>query len=241
MQKILKQLIELQGFDSQLTQLESLRGDLPNRVSRLNRELEEAEKSLDENEEKLRVYNKERGITEMEIKALEGKKKKYQNQLFEVKTNREYDAVTHEIETVKSNIGKKENHLLELIEFEEETQQTLEVIREEIEKLKDNLDRSSVELKKRLSKTEKNEIALKDKRGKILHRLEPRLIATYERIRRAKNGLAVVPVVRNACGGCFKTLPPQRILEIREMNRLYLCEVCGRILVWDEESSGGIG
>lgn len=241
MQKVLKQLIELQRFDSQLTQLESLRGDLPNQVSRLNQELEEAEKSLDEKEEKLRVYKKERGITEMEIKALEGKQKKYQTQLFEVKTNREYDAVTHEIETVKSNIGKKETHLLELIEFEEETEKSLEVIREEIEKLRGRLDGRSVELKKRLLKTEKNEIALKDKRGKILHKMEPRLVATYERIRGAKNGLAVVPVVRNACGGCFKTLPPQRILEIREMNRLHLCEVCGRILVWDEDTSGDIG
>lgn len=241
MQKVLEQLIELQRFDSQLTQLENLRGDLPNQVSRLHQELEEAEKSLNEKEEKLRVYNRERGIIEMEIKALEGKQKKYQTQLFEVKTNREYDAVTHEIESVKSNIGKKENRLLELIEFEEETQNSLEVIREEIEKLRGRLDGRSVELKKRLSKTEKNEIALKDKRGKILHKLEPRLVATYERIRRAKNGLAVVPVIRNACGGCFKTLPPQKILEIREMDRLYLCEVCGRILVWDEDVSGDMG
>ncbi len=239
MQQVLKQLMELQKLDTQLAELESLKGDLPNQVSRLQRELEEAEEALEEKGGKIRIYQKERGMVEMEIKALEGKQKRYQTQLFEVRTNREYDAVTHEIEAVKTEVGKKESRLLELMDLEEEIKTTLEEDKKNIENLKSQLDGRSKELKSRLVKTEKDEAALKDKRGKILRKLEPRLLAAYERIRRAKNGLAVVPVVRNACGGCFKTLPPQRILEIRQMNRRYLCEVCGRILVWDEDVSGG--
>ena len=239
LQQVLKQLMELQRLDTQLKELESLRGDLPHQVSRLNQELEETEKFLEDREEKLRVYQREGGIVGMEIKALEGKQKRYQAQLFEVKTNRAYDAVTHEIEAVKTDAGKKESRLLELMDLEEETKKALEEAKEEIENLKRQLDGRSKELRKRLEKTEKDEAALMDKRGKILRKLEPRLLAAYERIRKAKNGLAVVPVVRNACGGCFKTLPPQRILEIRQMNHRYLCEVCGRILVWDEDASGG--
>lgn len=237
MRHVLEKLIELQKLDSQLQQLESLKGDLPQQVSRLQQEFGEAERTVEEKEKKLQVYQKERGMAEMEIKGLEGKQKKYQNQLFEVKTNREYDAVTHEIEAVKANIDKKECRLLELMEFEEETKKSLESTKKEIEKLRKQLSDRKEELKKRLAETEKDEAAYTDKKDKIVRRLEPRISSTYERIRKAKNGLAVVPVARSACGGCFKTLPPQRILEVRQMNRIYLCEVCGRILVWDEKES----
>ena len=91
-----------------------------------------------------------------------------------------------------------------------------------------------------MEETEKDEARLRDLRDKVVRKLEPRILANYERIKKAKNNVAVVSVIGNACGGCFKTLPPQRILEIRAMNRIYLCEVCGRILTWDEEKSEGL-
>ena len=237
MQQVLMHLVKLQELDSQLKQLESLKGDLPNQVSRLNDELKSAEANMQDNDEKLKAYQKERGMTEMEIKALEGKQTKYQTQLFNVKNNREYDAVTQEIENVKMEIGKKEGRLLELMDIEEETKELLKTVQEDIEKLEQRFDEKNKELKKRMANTEKDEAALHDQREKLLRKLEKRIVGTYDRIRKAKNGFAVVPVIRNACGGCFKTLPPQRIFEIRQMNRIYLCEVCGRILVWDEKKS----
>ena len=237
MQQVLIHLIKLQELDSQLKQLESLKGDLPNQVSRLSEKLSNSENGLKEDEEKLKVYQRERAMAEMEIKASEGKQTKYQTQLFNVKTNREYDAVTQEIENVKVEIGKKESRLLELMDAEDETKRTIKTVQEEVEKLKKQFGEKSAELKKRLANTEKDEAALHDQRDKVLRKLEKRIVATYDRIRKAKNGFAVVPVIRNACGGCFKTLPPQRIFEIRQMNHLFLCEVCGRILVWDEKKS----
>ena len=240
MQKVLNHLIELQKLDSQFTQLESLRGDLPHQVDRLKQELTETEKSLKQNEDKLLVYQKERGITEMEIKALEGKEKKYQSQLFQVKTNREYDAVTHEIEAVKLATQNKETRILELMELEEQIKKSNEENEKEIEKLRKHLDNVSNKLGSQIAKTEKDEAKLKHEKEKIQRQLTTRYLATYERIRKAKNGIAVVPVIRHACGGCFKTMPPQRILEIRRMNRLFLCEVCGRILVWDDKKSEGL-
>ena len=239
MQQVLSQLTTLQDLDSQLAQLESLRGDLPHQVNRLKQELEETVNTKQNYEDKLRAYQKERGIAEMETKALGGKKKKYQTQLFEVKTNREYDAVTHEIESVNVNIEKKENRILELMDLEEETSKSIEEHDEEVQRLQKQLDTISQELEKQMAKTEKDEAILKHEREKVLHKLNSRYITAYERIRRAKNGLAVVPVVRGACGGCFKSLPPQKILEIRQMDRIYLCEVCGRILVWDEKRYEG--
>lgn len=240
MQQVLNQLATLQDLDSQLAQLESLRGDLPHQVNRLKQELEETVKTKQNYEDKLLAYQKERSIAEMEMKALGGKKQKYQTQLFEVKTNREYDAVTHEIESVNVNIEKKENRILELMDLEEETSKSIEEHDEDIQRLQKQLDTISQELEKQMAKTEKDEAILKHEREKVLHKLNSRYITAYERIRRAKNGLAVVPVVRGACGGCFKSLPPQKILEIRQMDRIYLCEVCGRILVWDEKRHEGL-
>jgi uncharacterized protein len=237
----LKQLIEslmiLQDIDTQLQRLEALKGDLPNQVKRLNQELAEAEKNLADQGIKLVDFKKEADANDLDIKAAEGKLKKYQNQLFEVKTNREYDAVTHEIESVKSEIGKKESRQLELMEWVDAGQKNVEEMKVSMDRLTLEFEKKKADLQKKQEATERDEIELKDKRDKALRGIDPKRLASYERIRRAKNGLAVVPVVRNACGGCRKKLPPQRVLEIREGERLYLCDVCGRMLVWDEKIS----
>lgn len=237
MRDILGQLMELQEVDSKLSQLESLRGDLPHQVSRLNEEFDNTKRALEDKEALLVSYQKERHTTELEIKALEEKQKKYQAQLYEVTNNKEYDAVTHEIEAVKTEIETRESRVLELMELESETTEGIEDTRESIVELEERLNENRVELEGRLAKTEKEEIALQDKRDKLLRNITPRILTSYERIRKAKSGFAVSPVVRSACGGCFTSLPPQRVLEIRKMDRLYLCEVCGRILVWDEKAS----
>jgi predicted nucleic acid-binding Zn-ribbon protein len=234
LRQLIIQLMELQKIDTQLQQLEDMRGDLPKQVRKLNQELTESEKSLEIQEKKWVDFKREAGMIEMEVKSLEGKKKKYQDQLFEVKTNREYDAVTHEIESVKIEIGKKENRLLELMELVETGQKGLEEARIQLTRLKGEFDQKNADLSKKKEITEREELLLRDRREKALRGIEPKWLGSYERIRNAKNGLAIVPVVRNACGGCRKTLPPQRVMEIRDKDRLYLCDVCGRMLVWDE-------
>ena len=237
MRQLIQKLMELQKIDTQLRQLESLKGDLPNQVKKLNQELTEAETSLETQEKRGVDFKKEAGVIEMEIKALEGKQKKYQGQLFEVKTNREYDAVTHEIESVKIEIGKKESRLIELMDLVENGGKFIEEARNLIIRLKGEFERKNSDLQKKQEATERDEIALKDKRDRALRGIEPKWIGSYERIRNAKNGLALVPVVLNACGGCHKKLPPQRVLEIREGDRLFMCDVCGRMLVWDDPIS----
>jgi predicted nucleic acid-binding Zn-ribbon protein len=132
LQKVLVQLKELQKLDSRLYQLESLRGDLPQQVDRLKRDMEEAEKELSENQIKLQTYQKEQGITELEIKALAGKRKKYQDQLFQVKNNREYDAVTHELEMVKTSVEQKENRMLELLDSETSVKEHIKTFKEKM-------------------------------------------------------------------------------------------------------------
>ena len=132
MKNTLERLIDLQKVDSELIEIQNLRGDLPVQVDRLNKEVKENEYNLKELDNKCQAYKKEHGISEMEIKALEGKQKKYQMQLFEVKTNREYDAVTQEIEGVKVNISKKESRLLELMDLEDEIQKAIQEVKEQL-------------------------------------------------------------------------------------------------------------
>jgi uncharacterized protein len=234
---VLERLLELQKLDVRQMQIDSLKGDLPNLVRQLNQELERSEQAFAEQSEKLHVYEKERGILEMDIKALEGKQKIYQAQLYQVKNNREYDAVTHEIESVKTDVVKKENQLLEMLDTIENTKKSASLFKEESDKLKSQFANKKSELEGRLEKTKKEEEALKHERQKLVAQLEPKIVSSYERIRNAKGGFGVVPVVNNACGGCHKMLPPQRLLEIREMNRMTICETCGRMIVWDVKVS----
>jgi len=236
---VLVQLMELQELDSRLANLESLRGDLPQQVSRLTQKLETMMRIQEERQEKLQAYRKEKDAAEIHVKALEDEQKKYQAQLFEVKNNREYDAVTSALESVKNEIEKTESRILELMDLEKDMSDEIETAKEEIDQLQEQLDVNKAELNKRMVETEKDEAALQDRRGKVVRKITPRILASYERIRKAKNNTAVAYVVRGACGGCYKSLPPQRILEIRQMERLYLCEVCGRILVWDDKVAEG--
>ncbi|NQT24786.1 hypothetical protein HQ585_05490 [candidate division KSB1 bacterium] len=238
MRPLLDQLISLQDIDSELIKLRSIRGDLPQQVKRLQDELSEIEEKLNTQEQKLLLFKKEQDITKLEIKALEGKQQKYQSQLFEVKNNREYDAVTMEIENVKENVDQKEERLLELMDLDQELQKSIEEIKTELTEKKGQAKTKDGQLNSLLKKTEAEEKTLEEKRNKLVALFQPRMISTYNRILKAKNGMAVVPIVRNCCcGGCYKSLPPQRVMEIRDMEQLILCENCGRIIVWDEEKA----
>lgn len=237
MKQVLERLMELQRLDLRQMQLENLKGDLPNQVKRLQAEMNKAQQAAQEQSDKLRAYEKERGMLEMDIKALEGRQKIYQNQLFQVKNNREYDAVTMEIESTKADIVRKENHMLEVMEAIDTTRKSAQVLKEEVEKLKGQFENKKAELEGRLEKTKKDEENLKADRIKLTAQIDIKLLSAYERIRNAKSGLGLVTVVHNACGGCHKRLPPQKVLEIREMDRLYFCDTCGRMLVWDEKIS----
>lgn len=233
MEKALQSLMALQKLDTELGQIVALRGDLPWQVSQLNDELDAAQQAVADLDEKIEAARVERAENELSVKILAEKKEKYQKQLFEVKTNREYDAVSMEVEAVRIASEEKETAILELMDQEkalvssrEENVSRLEVLRTDFDGKKSSLDAS-------IAKTETEEAVLREKRTALLKGLTPRLTSNYERILKAKNGMAVAPVVRGACTGCYTTLPPQAVLEVRQMKTLKMCETCGRMLVWD--------
>jgi len=234
LQQVLKDLIELQKLDIKMMELERLRGDLPRQVKELENKLNLAEKSVSEKEANLQSLRMERDKQEGEIAELENKREKYKQQLFDVKSNREYDAVTMEIEQVNVLVSDKESRVLEIIDIVDDLKSTLEQDKKNFEELKREHAIKKEELNKKIKETEKDEAFLIDHIDKLRRKLSPRYLAVYDRIRKAKGGVAVVPVIRRSCGGCYKNLPPQKVLEIRKMDRIHLCEVCGRILIWDD-------
>ncbi len=235
MENILKHLIELQRIDTQFDELQLQKGDLPIAIEETRIQLKEKQERKEHYEERLESLAADRRMFENEIAAGKEKLKEYEDKLYQVKTNREYDAISLEIDTKKNEIEELKKKIDQSLEEETETLQLLEEVTAEIAEIEKQLAEYEQELKEIEEQTKEQETRLKHEREKIVREIDPRYIRQYERIRQAKNGLAVVPIRRNSCGGCFSAIPPQKIIEIREMHRLYTCEHCGRILVWIDE------
>ncbi|MCH8298967.1 MAG: hypothetical protein IIC39_00285 [Candidatus Marinimicrobia bacterium] len=237
MRESLQRLIELQKVDAKLIEIEELRGSLPQEVDGLKKDLTDTEETLKESEGKIKDIDKK--IREIEGNISQGsvKLEKYKEQLYAVTTNKEYDALTHELETMQGAINESENQILDLMEEKEENEEITSNSKTLLEEIQQDLKSKSKELKKRISETKNVEVDYLKKREKITPDISISLISKYEKIKDAKNGRAVVPVVRGACGGCFHRLPPQLVVEVKKMNKLIHCEACGRVLVSHNEES----
>lgn len=234
MENRLRLLFSLQRIDSEHDDIRDLKGDLPQRVANLEQHLSEKESLLRSLQDQLKQAMLQRDEHDLEIASEREKIEKYKSQQFQVKTNKQYDALTREIEYSQEKINtlQREIDVLEgRAKLAKADQETLKL---EIEALKTDLKEKLAELEVVNSEHEEEERRLQHKREKIVVQISKDDIRTYERIRQAKDGLAVVPVRRNACGGCFKRVPPQIMQELRKNAQLMTCEHCGRILVSDE-------
>ena len=234
-EKKLIALYSLQQVDSQVDKIRIIRGELPLEVQDLEDEIAGLETRVDNYiEETVAV---EKSITEKKtfIKDCYALIKKYEDQQMNVRNNREYDSLSKEIEFQNLEIQLAEKRIKEFLA-------SMEVKKEEIgryQKLfadrKNDLEIKKNELDDIIAETEKEEqdlITFSDKNRKYI---EERLLTAYTRIRKnARNGLAVVQIERDACGGCFNKIPPQHQLDIRMHKKIIVCEYCGRILVDDE-------
>lgn len=236
MQKTLYSLIELQEVDRRLDELMEERGDLPLIVDELSAKLgakNDAAQKIKDDLKNARVRQRE---LELSIDEAKEKLGKYEEQLYQVKTNKEYDAITTETDAVKEQIGLDEDELIELGEKITAFEEQLESLDEEISKLSEELETNQVELQQTLNATAEEENLLMHEREIIINKSSPDIIKSYELVRSARDGQGIAPVAGNNCGGCFSFIPPQKIVEIKKMKKIYTCEYCGRILVWDKEN-----
>lgn len=234
MENRLRHLYSLQMVDSLLDELEELKGNLPQKVRELEDQLAALRAQTAEREQAMRSAFMARDEADSTIIGLKEKLTKYKGQQLAVRTNKAYDALTREMDHAEAGIVRLEKEMEEHEAAATRARTDAEELRTRAAAVEEDLAEHRAELAAVTKETEEEELRYTHERKKILVRITKDDLAAYERIRRAKKGKAVVPVKRGACGGCFKQVPPQKLLELRQNKRLFTCEHCGRIIVSDE-------
>lgn len=229
--KKLDALLFLQSIDSELDAIVKVRGALPEEVGDLEDEIAGYQTRIDKHNQELVTIDEEINNNKNAIKEAEKLIKKYEEQQMNVRNNREYDAITKEIELQNLEMQISEKRIKEgyykIEKKKEEIAKTQEVFQERNK----DLESKKKELDVITSESEDEEEKLRVEREKASKSIEDRLLKSYNKVRaNAINGLAVVTVKRGACGGCFNIVPPQRQADIRERKKIIVCEHCGRIL-----------
>jgi len=235
----LQALNKLQKIHSKIDEINVLKGELPMEVSDLDDEitgLQTRLKNLDSEINTIEAEIAERKNTINQAKELI---KKYEKQQANVKNSREYDALTKEVEMNKLDIELNEKKIKEATTAREMKIQIQEQSKEEVAQKEIELNKKKDELEHIIADTEKEEEELQKKVAKAEKNLDPHILSAYYRIRNNfRNGLAVVNVERNSCGGCFAVVPPQVQSEIKQAKKIIICEHCGRILIDDASLEG---
>jgi predicted nucleic acid-binding Zn-ribbon protein len=226
-------LYKLQLIDSELFEIQELKGDLPGIVAELEERVGGMKRRLKELNDAVKQARIQRDAADVENVELGGKVEKYKKQQLQVKSNKQYDALTREIEAAEERTRKLTKEMEVLEGRMELAKKDAEELSTQFEALSEELQGQQKELREVNKQHEKEELKFQHDREKVVVRLEKQEIDRYERIRKAKGGKAVVLVTRGACGGCFKRVPPQKILELRRDANMYQCEHCGRIIISD--------
>ena len=228
----LQNLYELQRIDTEIDKIKTLRGELPLEVQDLEDEIAGLETRIENLKVELGELDKTSSTRKMDIKKAEEAIKKYSEQLDNVRNNREYDALSKEIEFQKLEIELQEKRIREAQKAKAEKEALMEESKKRYEDKVSDLEAKKGELNDIINETHKDEESLQTKSEELAATIDERLLTAYRRIRsNARNGLAVVTVDRDACGGFFNKIPPQRQLDIRSRKKIIVCEYCGRILI----------
>ncbi len=230
----LNALYQLQKVHSGIDKIKILRGELPLEVQDLEDEIAGLETRIANSQDEIKslevaVHNKKN-----EIVGANDLIKKYTEQQSNVRNNREFDSLSKEMEFQKLEIELCEKRIREFSSQSAEKQTAIDLAKKSLEERTLDLKNKKKELEDIIDDTKKEEEGLTNKAQDIENKIESRLLNAYKRIRaNARNGLAVVTVERDACGGCFNKIPPQRQLDIKSRKKIIVCEYCGRILVDD--------
>lgn len=226
----LEALVKLQTIDSKLDEIKKVRGDLPEEVRDLEDELAGYETRVKKFNSEIDSLQEEITKNKQGMKDAEKHIKKYEDQQKNVRNNREYDAITKEIELQQLEIQIAEKRIKEAHVRIAQKNEEIEGTKKILDERKKDLKSKKEELDVIISESKDEEAKLNKERDKAGKAIEERLLNSYNKIRaNANNGLAIVNVKRDACGGCFNTVPPQRQVDIREKKKLIVCEHCGRI------------
>ena len=234
----LENLFKLQTKLSEIDKIKTLRGELPLEVQDLEDEIEGLHHRLVKYDQEIKDFEAEINAKQASINEARALMDRYKSQLDDVRNNREYDNLQKEIEFQGLEIELLTKKIRDI-----ERQISARIVdlnkgRETLDRREADLDLKKSELDEIITETRAEEEKLREKVRSIELTIEPRLLASFKRIRKsARNGLGIVYVQRDACGGCFNKIPPQRQLDVRGRKKIIVCEYCGRILI-DPELAG---
>jgi len=224
-------LIDLQNIDNEIKKLESSLGDLPIQVEQLSSKLASFKDELSQKDDQLKKCSEDKRKLEGKIELLAQKLKKYREQVYSVTTNKEYDAISAEIEITEKLIEEDETNMLQLLEQEDELTKSIKHIEDLQSRLKVEFE-NKLELLNQKTEENKHELStLLEQRRTFVAKIAKPIYSNYERIRKRHNGMALAAIKNYTCAGCFATIPAQTVVEVRKMDNLIHCETCGRILI----------
>lgn len=234
----LSALYKLQTLLSKIDEIKTLRGELPLEVQDLEDEIEGLRTRNQKLEDETAELNRTISMYRANIEKAKNSIGRYKEQIDNVRNNREYDTLSKEIEFQTLEIELAEKKIGEATKRVEELHESMKVNNDLIAEREEHLDGKKSELDEIIAETKSQEETLRTQAKGVEETIEPRLLNSFKRIRKnSRNGLGIVYVQRDACGGCFNKIPPQRQLDIRMRKKIIVCEYCGRILI-DPELAG---
>ena len=234
----LQALYELQTTLTAIDEKRALRGELPLEVQDLEDEIAGLDTRIEKIDTEIKEFQSAITMKKGEVQEAQANLGRYNNQLNEVRNNREYDSLSKQIDYERLEVELCNKKIKEATDQVAYRTNDLEIAKTEREERQKDLDDKKSELEDILAETREEETMLKERAKDLEVKIEPRLLSSFKRIRKsARNGLGIVYVQRDACGGCFNKIPPQRQLDIKMHKKIIVCEYCGRILI-DPELAG---
>ena len=232
----MEKLIELQGIDTKLRDLNDLLGDLPSKVEELDQQEETIKNSLVEQKDRLKELEVEMHKRDVSIAQNNDKINKFKDQLFLVTNNKQYYALMLEIDHLKEQRATNETESIAFLEEKEALTESVESMESELGELSKNLRVRREKLETAISQSAEEKTSLEQQRTEQVHGIDLNIVSVYDRIMKARDGLAVVHLSNSACGGCGAHIPAQTITEVRAKIVMHRCDVCGRFLYNQEIS-----
>lgn len=234
----LQALYELQTTLTAIDEKRALRGELPLEVQDLEDEIAGLDTRIEKIDTEIKEFQSAITMKKGEVQEAQANLERYNNQLNEVRNNREYDSLSKQIDYERLEVELCNKKIKEATDQVAYRTNDLEIAKTEREERQKDLDEKKSELEDILAETREEETMLKERAKDLEVKIESRLLSSFKRIRKsARNGLGIVYVQRDACGGCFNKIPPQRQLDIKMHKKIIVCEYCGRILI-DPELAG---
>ena len=231
----MEQLIELQGIDTKLKDLNDLLGDLPSKVQGLNEQEDSIKSSLVENKKRLKELEVELHKKEIDISQIDGKVNTLKDQLFLVTNNKQYDALMKEVDHQKDKKSVFENESIDLLEEKEQLVGSVESMESELKDLSEDLSKRREKLESAISESADEKSVLEKERQDKIDKIDLNIVSVYDKVMDARGGLAVVHLEGSGCGGCGSHIPPQTVTEVRAKTALHRCDICGRFLYNQEK------